>query len=103
MPDFDVQQVVEDHRFDKVGRVCSCGVLCGVVCDGLSYEQHLAAVIVPAVTQQVRELHRITPHEGAPGWLWCHGCRHSVSAEAKVCPTVLLLDSLDAAARSEQP
>ena len=58
------------------------------------------AVIVPAVTEQVRALHKTVPHEGAPGWFWCHGCRHSVSADAKVCPTVRALDELESAIKA---
>ena len=99
MPDFDVQQVRE-----AAARAMDPGC---IKIDGprLADTQAIAAmsVIVPAVTEQIRALHKTVPHEGAPGWFWCHGCRHSVSADAKVCATVRLLDELDAAARGEQP
>ena len=37
------------HAFDPVGRICSCGVLCGVVCDNLTYADHLTAVRAQAL------------------------------------------------------
>lgn len=40
-----VEQAIRKHDFDPVGRVCSCGTLCGVVCDGLTYAQHLAHAV----------------------------------------------------------
>ena len=32
------------HVFDPIGRICSCGTLCGIVCDDLTYEEHLIQV-----------------------------------------------------------
>jgi len=42
-------EVARAHEFDPVGRICSCGVLCGVVCDNLTYGQHLADQQLPLI------------------------------------------------------
>lgn len=108
MPDLDLTALVEEaaqaahdgrcvfHR-DGLPLIGHWGVI-----DTCTEDVSAAlAVIVPAITAQIRTLHRHAPHEGAPGWLWCHGCQHSVSADAQWCPTVRLCGELDAAARGE--
>lgn len=47
-------EVIERHEFDSVGRACSCGVLCGVACDELTYAQHLVSELVKAGYGKVR-------------------------------------------------
>lgn len=113
MPNLDVQQVVEAaaRAIYNLGR-----------CDGVSFEdakladfghatalyrmdaassereaRAALAVIVPAVTEQVRALHPGCDRPRHQCGL-CHAC----SVEHP-CPTARLLDELDAAARGEQP
>lgn len=45
MPDSDLTTLIAAHEFDPIARVCKCGVLCGVVCDGLTWAAHVAAVL----------------------------------------------------------
>ncbi|RYF57947.1 MAG: hypothetical protein EOO27_14030 [Comamonadaceae bacterium] len=37
----NAETVVQNHVFDPDGRICSCGVFCGVACDNLTYSEHL--------------------------------------------------------------
>lgn len=43
-----IEDIVRDHVFDPDGRICSCGVFCGVVCDNLTYSEHLQIVFTEA-------------------------------------------------------
>ena len=119
MPDFDVQQVVEaaarslftlsvpaSTNHFEMWTWENAGEDNQEVCR--SFARAALAVIVPAVTEQIRALHSCSdsnPGEAgrrqqeAGPWLGdCEACwlRHP-------CPTVRLLDELDAAARGEQP
>lgn len=46
--------IIEAHSYNSVQRVCSCGVLCGIACDDLTYAQHLASELVKAGYGKVR-------------------------------------------------
>ena len=105
MPDFDVQQVVE------AAAKAIHDARCGFHREGVTLVGHYAvqqsaddsaalamSVILPAVTQQIRALHVLL---GDPDdWRWCDGCEQYIEPNGQ-CPTVRLLDSLDAAVRAE--
>ena len=107
MADFDVQKLAEEAaRAQYRSRTDLDGFDRLIARQKRSWVEDSTAalaVIVPAVTEQIRALHRLAPRAGLPGWSWCHGCRHSVRADIGKCSTVRLCDELDAAARGEQP
>ncbi|AOD23825.1 hypothetical protein IM25_21425 [Rhodococcus sp. p52] len=37
----ELAALLEEHRFDPETRICACGVECGVMCDNLTYLEHL--------------------------------------------------------------
>lgn len=53
-------------------------------------------VIVGAVTDELRRLHVI--YATANGWGWCASCRSFIPPPGLNCPTIRLLDALDAEA-----
>ena len=109
MPDFDVQQVVESAARAMFKRTTGgdWNQLLDSVKETWHFEARAAlAVIVPAVTEQIRATH----HE-------VHDCNYDeclringdclfvdqCSCGQQPCEEARLLDELDAAARGEQP
>ena len=101
MPDFDVPQVVESaakaayeasQRFNRGSVRAEEWELLPEYWRRIFRAQATAAlaVIVPAVTEQIRATHKVED------W-WCNECQTSYP-----CPTARLLDEIDAAARGEQ-
>lgn len=96
MPDFDVQKLAEEAaRAQYRSRTDLDGFDRLIARQKRSWVEDSTAalaVIVPAVTEQIRALH------ASNGFGDCREC----DADYR-CPTVRLCDELDAAARGERP
>ena len=107
-----IEAAFAGHQFDPEGRICSCGVLCGVVCDGKTFLEHVAETIMPvvvaAVLKPLRELHHTKAytctHLRTPGELGpC--CRHEICDacnQMHPCPTVRMLDQIEADVKGDE-
>ena len=117
MPDFDVQQVREaaakaayeaSQRFNRGSVRAEEWELLPEYWRRIFRTQARAAlaVIVPAVTEQIRALHQPNPGCSFTPWngekVEFDGCK-TCGAVRYPCPTLRLCDELDAAARGEQP
>lgn len=112
MADFDVQQVVETAALAMHAECFGSAQ----VPDGFEHCGHGAqfrreataalAVIMPAVTEQIRALHQPNPGCSFTPWngekVEFDGCK-TCGAVRYPCPTLRLCDELAAAARGEQP
>lgn len=49
-PDYvaQVAELLREHRWDNETALCQCGLMVGLVCDGLTREQHQAEVLAAA-------------------------------------------------------
>lgn len=52
-----------EHRFRQPEYVCTCGVLCGIECDNLTYAEHLASVVAALPNIAIVELPEMEPDE----------------------------------------
>ena len=109
MPDFDVQKLAEEAaRAQYRSRTDLDGFDRLIARQKRSWVEDSTAalaVIVPAVTEQIRALHQPNPGCSFTPWngekVEFDGCK-TCGAVRYPCPTLRLCDELDAAARGEQ-
>ncbi len=107
MPDFDVHQVREAAARAAHDARCVFHTSSGKFLGHYGIQQTVEwdvdaamAVIVPAVTAQIRALHRCY-HEDYLDVDCCSECSSETWWSPYPCPTVRLLDQIDAAVRGE--
>lgn len=104
------------HQFDAVGRICSCGALCGVACDGRTFSEHVAEATLPVIARELlaplRELHADHECGNYDQAFWCFApyrdgrcvkvgiCSHC--GDKAPCPTVQLLDQIESDAKGDE-